>query len=307
MGGVYVAHLKASTLARQPARAQRGQTALMGDLGKRIGLVHELRQLRRAEKLAHRSRNRLGVNQVLRHDRVDINRAHALLNRAFHTQQTNAILVFHQFADRAHAPVAEIVDIVNIALAIAQIDQRFDNAYDIFFPQDPNIIGTFLVQTNVHFHAADSRQIIAFAIKEQAVKKRLGRFRRRRLTGPHHAINLFQRGQLVRRFIGDQRVANKRAAINHINRQRINFGVAQLAQLGEQLLSNFITSLGKNLAGFGADKLIRQKPPIKLFVADAQGFQAIFGQLIGLAWRDFLARLDHNLAGLVVDKVVNRF
>jgi len=40
---------------------------------------------------------------------------HALLDRALHAQQADAILVLHQLADRAHAAVAEVVDVVDLA------------------------------------------------------------------------------------------------------------------------------------------------------------------------------------------------
>ena len=123
MGRMHVAHFEAGALAGQTARPERREAALVGDLGERVGLVHELRELRGAEELAHRRRRRLGVDQVLRHDRVDIDRRHALLDRPLHAQQADAVLVLHQLADRAHAAVAEIVDVVDLALAVAQLDQ----------------------------------------------------------------------------------------------------------------------------------------------------------------------------------------
>src|SRR5262249_53348704 len=69
---VHVAYLEPSALAGKTARAKRRQPPLVGDLRQRIGLVHELRQLRGAEELAHRGRCWLGVDQILRHDSVDI-------------------------------------------------------------------------------------------------------------------------------------------------------------------------------------------------------------------------------------------
>jgi hypothetical protein len=69
---MHVAHLEASPLARKTARPKRREPALVGDLRERIGLIHELRQLRRAEELAHSRRRGLGVDEVLRHDRVDL-------------------------------------------------------------------------------------------------------------------------------------------------------------------------------------------------------------------------------------------
>ena len=60
---------------------------------------------------------------------------HALLDRALHAQQADAVLVLHQLADRAHAPVAEMVDVVDLALAVAQVDQRLDDREDVLRAQ----------------------------------------------------------------------------------------------------------------------------------------------------------------------------
>jgi hypothetical protein len=135
MGRVHVAHLEARTLARQTARPERREPALVRDLRQRVGLVHELRKLAGAEELAHRRRRRLGVDQILRHHRVDLDRGHALLDRALHAQQAEAVLVFHQLADRAHPAVAQVVDIVDLALAVAQFHQRADTGDDVLAAQ----------------------------------------------------------------------------------------------------------------------------------------------------------------------------
>ena len=125
---VHVAHFEAGALAGQTARSKRRQAALVGDFRQRVGLVHELRQLRGAEEFAHGGSRRLGVDQVLRHDGVDLDRGHALLDGALHAQQADAVLVLHQFADRTHTAVAEVVDVVDFALAVAQVDQRLTTA-----------------------------------------------------------------------------------------------------------------------------------------------------------------------------------
>ena len=46
VGRVHVANLEAGPLAGQTARAERRQASLVGDFRQRIGLVHELRELR---------------------------------------------------------------------------------------------------------------------------------------------------------------------------------------------------------------------------------------------------------------------
>jgi hypothetical protein len=104
--------------------------------GKRVGLIHELAELRRAEELAHRGSRRLGVDQVLRHDGVDLDRRHALLDGALHAEQAEPVVVLHQLADRTHPAVAEVVDVVDLALAIAQVDEGANHLDDVFLAQD---------------------------------------------------------------------------------------------------------------------------------------------------------------------------
>src|SRR5690606_42038108 len=67
-----VTHPSLSSLpTRRSSDLKRRQATLMGDFRERIGLVHELGQLRRPEELTHSGSSRLGVDQVLRHHRVD--------------------------------------------------------------------------------------------------------------------------------------------------------------------------------------------------------------------------------------------
>ena len=75
------------------------------------------------EEFADRGHNRLGVDQVVRHGRGHfLIHAHLFLDGAFHTDQADAELVFEQFADRADAAVAEMVDVVDHADVLAQLE-----------------------------------------------------------------------------------------------------------------------------------------------------------------------------------------
>src|SRR5690606_26155046 len=133
---------EASTLTGKTTRSKSRQTALVGDFRQRVGLVHELRQLRGAEEFTHSGSSRLGVDQILRHDGVDFDRAHALLDGALHAEQTKAVGVFHEFADGTNAAVAEVVDVVDFATAIAQVDQGADDFNDVFLAQGAHGVGS---------------------------------------------------------------------------------------------------------------------------------------------------------------------
>jgi hypothetical protein len=179
---VHVAHLEAGALAREAAGPERREPPLVRDLGERVGLVHELAELRGAEELAHRRRRRLGIDQVLRHHRVDIDRRHALLDRAFHAQEPDAILILHELADRAHPTVAEVIDVVDLAFAVAQIDQRADHRDDVVLAQHAHGVGRVEVEPHVHLDAAHRREVVALGIEEQRLEHVLRGIERRRLA-----------------------------------------------------------------------------------------------------------------------------
>src|SRR5438445_9632021 len=108
-----VADFESRALARQTARPERRESPLVRDLREWIGLIHELRQLRRPEELANRGHHRLRINQVVRHGRrhflVD---GHLLLDRALHPDEADAELVLEELADGPDTPVAEMIDVV---------------------------------------------------------------------------------------------------------------------------------------------------------------------------------------------------
>jgi hypothetical protein len=67
-----------------------------------------------AEELLDRRRNRLGVDQVVRHQVVAFGLRQALLDGALDAHQAGTELVLGEFAYRTHAAVAEVVDVVDL-------------------------------------------------------------------------------------------------------------------------------------------------------------------------------------------------
>ena len=158
MGRVNVADFEAGALTRETARPERRDAALVRHFGQRVGLIHELRELRRAEELAHRGDRRLGVDQVVRHHGRHVDRAHPLLHRALHAQQADAVLVLEQLADRTDAAVAEIVDVVDLALAVLQVDQLLDDRDDVLGAQRRDRVLGVEAEAHVELHPADGRR-----------------------------------------------------------------------------------------------------------------------------------------------------
>ena len=119
MRRMHVADFKAGAVAGKSPRSQSRQAPFVRQFGQRIVLIHKLRQLRRTEELADNRGNRFGVDQILRLDVRQNFRTHLFANGSLHSEQPHTVLVFHQFADRTHTTVTQMVNIVNFAFAVA--------------------------------------------------------------------------------------------------------------------------------------------------------------------------------------------
>ncbi len=109
---VDVADVEPGALAGEAARPEGRQAPLAGQLGQRIGLVHELAQLAAAEELLHRRHDGPDVDEGVRSGLVDLLDGHALADDALHAEQPNPEGVLDQLAVGADAAVAEVVDVV---------------------------------------------------------------------------------------------------------------------------------------------------------------------------------------------------
>ena len=124
--------------------------------------------------------------EIVRHQRVDFLRhAHALLDGARHAHETDAVLHLHQLADRAHAAVAEVVDVVDRAAPFLSSIRCLTVCEDVF-ARERGLVQTrllllrqVLVELVVQLQATDRRQVVALGVEEQVVEQRLRRLERR--------------------------------------------------------------------------------------------------------------------------------
>ena len=77
----------------------------------------------------------------------------------------DAVLVLHQLADRAHPAVAEVVDVVDLALPSRRSTSALMHGEDVFLAQRPLVSSRVEVEAHVHLHPADRRQVIALGSK----------------------------------------------------------------------------------------------------------------------------------------------
>ena len=306
VGGVNVADFEAGALTGKTARPERRHAALVGDFGQRVGLIHELRKLAGAEELAHGGHGGLGVDQVVGHDSRDVHARHTLLDGALHTQEADAVLVFQQFADRAHAAVAEVVDIVNLALAVLEVHQFLDDREDILGAQGGDRVLAIKRKTHVQLHTAHSGKVVAVAIEEQAGKQGLGGLARWRLAGAHNAIDVGQGVVAIFGLVGGQCVADPRANAHMVDveqGQTINPGGIER---GEIVGRNFLARLDIDAAGCLIDDIAGRIAAEDFLGGDQQLGKAILLGLVGGARRNLGAGGEDHLARFGINDVEGR-
>ncbi len=248
VGSVHVAHFEAGPFAGEAAGAKGGKAALVRYFRKRIGLVHELGKLRSSEKLLENRGHRLGIDQVMRHERGNFLQAHPLLDCPFHAHKADAVLVFHQFANQAHAAVAKMIDVVGRPVAVLEIHQDLDGRQNILVCQNAGFLVFLQVKALVELVAANWREIVIIRIAEEVVEK-TGRYlwswRRRRAQA---AINFFLGLFLVGNAILDQGVANGRRCIRAHGVQHGKMPDAGLRHFFEQGRGYFVRGLRQHIA-----------------------------------------------------------
>ncbi len=257
VGGVHVADLDRSALAREPARAERGQAPAVREPGERVGLVHELRQLRGAEELLQRGHHRADVDDRLRRDRVGVLGGEALAHDALHAVEADAEGLLDQLADGAQAAVAEVLVLVEVlgdglarharglggvvldlhlavlgqAEALGQRDQLAHEREDVVVGERAGVDVDVEAESRVELVATHAREVVALGVEEQLVEQRLGVVDARRLPGTLLLEQLDQRALFRARGLGVglDRVADVQRVLEQAQDLLIG-GVAHRAQ-----------------------------------------------------------------------------
>src|SRR5882724_180439 len=275
--GVDVAHLEPRPLARQAARSQGGQPPLVGDLGERVRLVHELRQLRRAEELLDRRDHRLRVDEVVRHRRVDVLvDRHLLLDRPLHAHEADPELVLQQLAHRADAAVAQVVDVVDPAGVLLQTQQVLDDAEEVVRREGLLVDRHLGVELDVELEAADPREVVALGVEEHAVEERTGALQGRRITRAHAPVDLDQRLLRALGVVLGKRVRERRPGQLPVGEEDLDGGGAPPLGAVRQVLGDQLVGLEHHLAGVEVDDVGDEEGAVQVLGVDLEG-QALTG------------------------------
>ena len=146
----------------------------MRHLTQRVGLVHELRQLVRAKETVDHRAQRLGVDQVGRCENFVVTHIHALTDGPRHSGKPHTKLRIQLLSHRADATVAQVVDVVDICIAVHQVQQGLDDADDVVLGQGA---GLFPVDFKfpVDSETAHLAQVVALLREEELVNHTTGR------------------------------------------------------------------------------------------------------------------------------------
>ena len=199
-----------------------------------------------------------------------------------------------------------MIDVVDLAAAVAQVDQRLDHREDVLAAQGAHGVGRVEIEAHVHLDAADRREVVALGIEEQRVEHRLGAVDRRRLAGTHDAIDVEQR-VLARGVLVDlQRVADVGADVDVVDVEDRQLVEPLLEQRGEQLVGDLVARLGEDFAGRGVVEIFGDVLAVEVGVGGAQRLDALVGELTGRARGQLAAGLDHDFAAVGVDEIDGR-
>ena len=252
--GVHIANLEAGALTRQAARSESRETTLVRDLGKRVRLVHELRELRRTEELLDRRDDRLRVDEVVRHRRVDVLvHGHLLLDGSLHADQADAELVLEKLTDGTHAAVAEVVDVVDAADVLLQVQEVLDDAVEVLRGEGLLVDGDFGVELDVELEATHRREVVALRVEEHAVEERACALERRRITGAHAAVDLDERVLGVLGGVLGERRRQDRAAEVPVREEELEVGDLTTAEALLEILGHRIVGLEDDLTRLQID------------------------------------------------------
>jgi len=297
-----IADFKSRAFTGQASWTQSRQTSLMGNLRKRIGLIHELRQLAGIEEFIDHRRNRFGIDQVVRHHGLDVLKTHFFLDGSFHTHQTDAVLVFNQFAYRTHPAVSQVINIVHTAIADAvfQVDQIFHCGQDVFVAQHGVVRRHVHVQFVIHFRASDIGQIISLRLKEQALEELVRCFRRRRIARTQTAIDLHDRILGGINLIQQQRIPDGSVIHVFINMNKFQFPDILFADNVQTVRRQFLVATKNNLTRFRIMNIPRRNFSDQFVFIDCRPFNTGLHDSLDQRLGQFSSLLDNQFGTLGV-------
>ncbi len=244
----------------------------MGQLAEQVRLVDDLRELAALEEVLHRAVDGLVVEQVARRERLGEVlglqvAGELLLHGAAQLEHGGAQLVAEQVGDRAHAAVAEVVDVVGLAggaVGADQGEQVVERAQVVVDRQDA-ALGRAL-ELAVDAEAADRAEVVALLVQEAVLEELAHLLLVGGVARAQAAVDAQQRLVVARRLVLAQGVEQDVVGLGAGDDQ-LDVLDAEALEVLEAVLAELLAGLGERFA--------------RLLVEDVVGEDAADGLLLG--------------------------
>src|SRR5690606_25277084 len=194
----------------------------------------------------------------------------------------------HQLTDRTHTAVAEVVDVVDLTFAVAQVDQRLDHGKDVFLAQNTHGVGCVLLEAHAHLHAANSREIVAPWVEGQRIEHRFSGVDCWRLARTHHPVDVEQRILTALVLVDRERIADVATDIDVVDVQDLDFFLAGILQNLQRLLVDLVASLEEDLTRGIVDDVFCKIGAKQVVIGRLDGLEALSASCF--AWRAVILR-----------------
>ena len=269
VGGVDVAHLEPRPLPAEAAGAEGGEPPLVGDLRKRVGLIHELGELAAAEELPDGGRHRLGIDQVMGHGRGHLlMHGHLFLDGALHSHQADAELVLQELAHGPDPPVPQVVDVVGGPQVVPQPHQVVDDLAEVAGGKGPLLEGNVLTQLDVQLQPAHPGEVVPSGILEHPLEEGRRRIQRGRVAGPLLPVDLDEGLLLGLDRVFREGIGQDRPHVVRLRKEDRQFLDARLDGPVHGALGDEVVGLQQDLAGLEIDDLRRRHGSLQVVDSD---------------------------------------
>ena len=139
----------------------------------------------------------LGLIRRPRRHVLGVLEAHPLLDGPAELEEPLAELVGGQLVDRPEPAVAQVVDVVDVPLPLAQVEDVADRVDVVDRVQGHLVFGDRLVELPVDPEPADLAEAVAVGVEELLVEQLAGLLELRRVAGPEPLVDPQQRALVV--------------------------------------------------------------------------------------------------------------
>ena len=200
---VDVTDVESGALARQAAGPRAERRRLWGELVERVRLLLNCDSwLPPKNSLLAATTGRMLMSSFGSPSRLDDR--HALAHDRSIRRSPRGLLL-DELTDGAHATVAEVVDVVRVALAVVQLDDLADDADEVVVGERALRHGEVEAELAVQLVAADLREVVAAEVEEQRLHEVAGVVDGRRVTRTQTLVDLDQTLVRVRGGVAVQR------------------------------------------------------------------------------------------------------